>query len=39
MAEVSQEDRTFIGELLGRTLNRTEIEAAIKHRFRRGKQQ
>jgi hypothetical protein len=33
LAELSGEDREFIGELVGRTLNKAEIEAAIKHRF------
>lgn len=33
LAELSAEDREFIGELVGRTLNKGEIEAAIKHRF------
>lgn len=36
LAELSSEDRTFVGELVGQTLNKTEIEAAIKQRFRRG---
>lgn len=35
LAELSQEDRAFIGDLVGRTLNKAEIEAAIKQRFRR----
>jgi hypothetical protein len=33
LAELSAEDREFIGELVGRTLNKAEIEAAIKLRF------
>lgn len=33
LAELSAEDREFIGELVGRTLNKAEIEATIKHRF------
>ncbi len=33
LAELSGEDREFIGELVGQTLNKAEIEAAIKHRF------
>ena len=37
LAELSSIDRTFVSELVGRTLNKTEIEAAIKERFRRGK--
>ena len=36
LAELSQENRAFIGDLVGRTLNKAEIEAAIKQRFRRG---
>ena len=36
LAELSQEDRAFVGDLVGRTLNKTEIEAAIKQRFQRG---
>ncbi|WP_227272204.1 IS481 family transposase [Roseobacter weihaiensis] len=36
LAELSPEDRTFVSDLVGQTLNKTEIEAAIKTRFRRG---
>lgn len=37
LAELSSIDRTFVGELVGRTLNKAEIETAIKERFRCGK--
>ena len=36
LAELSQENRAYVGNLVGRTLNKAEIEAAIKQRFRRG---
>lgn len=39
LAELSQENRVFIGNLVSRTLNKAEIEAAIRQRFRRGLQQ
>ena len=35
LAELSQEDRTFVGELVQRTLNKGEIEAEIKQRFQK----
>nr|WP_217351980.1 DDE-type integrase/transposase/recombinase [Ruegeria sp. HKCCD8929] len=37
LAELSSDDRAFVGELVGRTLNKAEIETAVKERFRRGK--
>ena len=36
LAELSSDDRVFVGELVGRTLNKAEIETAVKERFRRG---
>ncbi len=36
LAELSPDDRAFVGDLVGRTLNKVEIETAIKQRFRRG---
>lgn len=35
LAELSQEDRMFVGELVQRTLNKGEIEAEIKQRFQK----
>ena len=36
LAELSPDDRAFVGDLVGRTLNKVEIETAIKQRFQRG---
>ena len=36
LAELSPDDRAFVGDLVGRTLNKVEIEIAIKQRFQRG---
>ena len=36
LAELSSDDRVFVGELVGRTLNKAEIETVVKERFRRG---
>ncbi len=35
LAELSEEDRIFVGELVKRTLNKGEIEAEIKQRFQK----
>ena len=37
LAELSSDDRAFVGELVSRTLNKAEIETVVKERFRRGK--
>ncbi len=36
LAELSPDDRAFVGDLVGWTLNKVEIETAIKQRFQRG---
>ena len=36
LAELSPDDRAFVGDLVGRTLNEVEIKTAIKQRFQRG---
>jgi len=36
LAELSPDDLAFVGDLVGRTLNKADIEAEIRQRFQRG---